>query len=209
MMRVPGGAWQWTRWVVVRAAAVISLIAAWGMNTGQSAEPTPAQIVAMRFPAQWNVAPVAALAPRDDLQSRFFFSAQPIDDAAGKASAAGVPEQVIAYADPAADVSGKAAKPNRNAIFNDAQIANLRERLKLSAAQKAFWAPVEEALRALNWHRSGAGKNRTATIDAASPEVQRLRAAAEPLMKSLRDEQKREVQTMARLMGLENLTSQF
>jgi hypothetical protein len=211
-MRVPGGPGR-TLWALLGAVAVASLIAAWGLNAGRSAEPTPAQIVAMRFPAEWNKAPPVALIRRDegnDLESRFFFSAQPIVDPAGNAAPAAVSGQATAYADPFAEVSGK-GRPNRNAIFNDAQIANLRDRLKLTTAQKPYWPPVEQALRALTWHRTGSGKtaSKTATIDGGSPEVQRLRAVAAPLLKSLREEQKREVQMMARLMGLESIASQF
>jgi hypothetical protein len=201
-MRVPGRPGR-TLWALLGAAAIASLIAAWGLNAVRSAEPTPTQIVAMRFPADWNKAPVALARRDDDLESRFFFSPLPI------AAPVAMPEQATAYADPAAEVSGN-GKPNRNAIFNDAQIANLRNRLKLTAAQNPYWPPVEQALRALTWHRgSGKSASKTATIDAGSPAVARLRDAAGPLMKSLREEQKREVQMMARLMGLENLASQF
>lgn len=194
-----------TVWAVVGAAVIASVIAAWSMAAGRvPSEQTAAQAVGLRFPPEWNVAPVALRRIEDDLESRFFFSTQP------SAAPAPAPQQT-AYADPAAtDAIAKPAKPNRNAIFNDAQIVNLRDRLKLSTAQKAYWPPVEQALRALTWTR-GSGKNasKTATIDTASPEVQRLRDAAGPLMKSLREEQKREVQMMARLMGLEGITSLF
>jgi hypothetical protein len=39
--------------------------------------------------------------------------------------------------------------------------------------------------------------------------VQRLKSAAVPLIMSLNDDQKQEVRTMVRLMGLETLASQF
>ncbi len=202
-MRASGRPGRGTVWALVGGAAVAGLIAAWGMNAGRSAEPTPVQIVALRFPPDWNKAPVARVRRDDDLESRFFFSPQPVN------APAAIPQQATAYADPAADVAAK-GKPNRNAIFNDAQIANLRDRLKLTKAQKPYWPPVEQALRALTWNRgSGKTAGKTATIDAGSPEVQRLRDAAAPLMKSLREEQKREVQMMARLMGLESIASQF
>ena len=50
---------------------------------------------------------------------------------------------------------------------------------------------------------------RGGAIDPDSVPVQRLKSAAFPLIMSLSDEQKQEVRTMVRLMGLENLASQF
>ena len=46
-------------------------------------------------------------------------------------------------------------------------------------------------------------------IDPDSAPVQRLKSAAFPLIMSLSEDQKQEVRTMVRLMGLENLASQF
>ena len=43
----------------------------------------------------------------------------------------------------------------------------------------------------------------------ATASVQRLKSAAFPLLMSLSEDQKQEVRTMVRLMGLENLASQF
>ncbi len=192
-----------TLWTVLSAGVIASLIAAWGMKPGGGAEPNPAQVVVARFPAARNNASIAPAVHVDNLMSRFFFNPQQNAEAALKV--ASVPEQP----EPATDISSK-PKPNRNAVFNDAQIASLRDRLKLTAAQKPYWLPVEEALRALTWRRGG-GKNanRNATIDTDSPEVQRLRDTAPALMQVLRDEQKREVYMIARLMGVERLVSQY
>jgi hypothetical protein len=106
-----------------------------------------------------------------------------------------------------------------NAMLNSAQIASIRDRLRLTSYQSQLWPPVESALRDISWRgRPDAGRktasNATSnghgtTIDPNSPPVQRLKSAAVPLIMSLSDDQKEEVRTMVRLMGLENLASQF
>jgi hypothetical protein len=102
-----------------------------------------------------------------------------------------------------------------NAVLNNAQIASIKERLKLTSYQIGLWPPVESALRDIAWQGRGdagrkvASNTRSATIDPNSVPVQRLKSAAFPLIMSLSDDQKQEVRTMVRLMGLENLASQF
>jgi hypothetical protein len=104
-----------------------------------------------------------------------------------------------------------------NAVLNSAQIASIRERLKLTSYQSQLWPPVESALRDISWRgRPEAGRKVAAnpnghggTVDPDSPPVQRLKSAAFPLLMSLSEEQKEEVRTMVRLMGLESLASQF
>jgi hypothetical protein len=48
-----------------------------------------------------------------------------------------------------------------------------------------------------------------APIDPDSAEVQQLKSAAMPLLFQLREDQKREVRTLARLIGLEQVASQI
>jgi hypothetical protein len=106
-----------------------------------------------------------------------------------------------------------------NAVLNNAQIASIRERLKLTSYQSQLWPPVESALRDISWQgHPDAGRKvasnvapngHGATIDPNSPPVQRLKSAAFPLIMSLSEDQKQEVRTMVRLMGLENLAAQF
>jgi hypothetical protein len=100
-----------------------------------------------------------------------------------------------------------------NAVLNNAQIASIKERLKLSSYQIGLWPPVESALRDIAWQGHGDAGRKVASnargIDPNSVPVQRLKSAAFPLIMSLSDDQKQEVRTMVRLMGLENLASQF
>ncbi len=102
-----------------------------------------------------------------------------------------------------------------NAVLNNAQLVSIRERLKLTSYQSQLWPPVESALRDITWQgHSKAASNAASgghggSIDPNSPSVQRLKSAAFPLIMSLSDDQKQEVRTLVRLMGLENLAAQF
>ncbi len=103
-------------------------------------------------------------------------------------------------------------------MLNSAQIASIRDRLKLTSYQEQLWPPVESALRDIAWRPSPEGASRKAaaksdarskTVDPDSAPVQRLKSAAVPLIMSLNNDQKEEIRTLARLMGLENLAAQF
>ncbi len=116
---------------------------------------------------------------------------------------------------PAAPPKPKAAiKPalqKAYALLSDVQIAGIKERLKLSAAQESYWPAVENALRAVarKIHTTRqADPNATGTpIDPDAEEVQQLKSAAMPLLFQLREDQKREVRALARLIGLEKVAS--
>jgi hypothetical protein len=55
----------------------------------------------------------------------------------------------------------------------------------------------------------GGGTGAVTYIDTNSAEVQQLKSAALPLIMRLNDEQKREVKSMAYVMGLESVASLF
>jgi hypothetical protein len=85
-------------------------------------------------------------------------------------------------------------------VLDDAQIAGLKARLKLTAAQERSWAPIEAELRGLQWRRSGPGRNGTPTLEVDA--LLRLKAASDKLMEALREDQKREVKTLMAIVGL-------
>ena len=105
-----------------------------------------------------------------------------------------------------------AAKPpvqKSYALLSDAQIAGIKDRLKLTPDQEYYWPSVETALRAVA-HRIEANRRAhphagNMPIDPDSPEVQELKSAAMPLLFGLREDQKREVRSLARLIGLEKV----
>jgi hypothetical protein len=105
------------------------------------------------------------------------------------------------------------------AVLSDGQIANIKQRLKLTPDQQQMWPAVEVALRNLNYNKKadGAHKNggsqdttqRAATLDTDSTEVQHLTSAAFPLIMSFSDDQKRELHVLAHVAGLEQLVPKF
>jgi hypothetical protein len=102
--------------------------------------------------------------------------------------------------------------PQKNyALLSDMQIAGIKDRLKLSSAQESYWPPVESALRAVARKiHAGRQANPNATgvpIDPDWPEVQQLKSAAMPLLFQLREDQKSEVRSLARIIGLEKVAS--
>jgi hypothetical protein len=107
-----------------------------------------------------------------------------------------------------------AAKPpvqKNYALLSDAQIAAIKGRLNLSASQESYWPAVEDALRrvATKIHEQRQAKPNAGgpPIDPDSAEVQQLKSAAMPLLFQLREDQKREVRALARIIGLEAVAS--
>jgi hypothetical protein len=103
-------------------------------------------------------------------------------------------------------------QPQKNyALLSDIQIAGIKDRLKLSASQESYWPAVETALRAVARKiHAGRQTNPNATgvpIDPDSAEVQQLKSAAMPLLFQLREDQKNEVRSLARIIGLEKVAS--
>jgi len=109
-------------------------------------------------------------------------------------------------------------------VLNYAQIASIKKRLNLTPDQEPLWPAVETALRNVSYVGKareikvaslGNSGNRTTGagaityIDTNSAEVQQLKSAALPLIMRLNDEQKREVKSMAYVMGLESVASLF
>jgi hypothetical protein len=99
------------------------------------------------------------------------------------------------------------------ALLSDGQISGIKERLKLSPDQEYYWPGVENALRAvarrIHANRQANPHANGLPIDADSDEVQQLKSAAMPLLFSLREDQKNEVRTLARLIGLEKVAAQI
>jgi hypothetical protein len=95
--------------------------------------------------------------------------------------------------------------------LSDEQISGLRTRLQLTSDQVEYWPAVESALRDVaRTQLSGSRvKQAHSNIDVNSPEVQKLIYAAMPLLFRLREDQKREVRKLARIMGLESVASQI
>jgi hypothetical protein len=111
-------------------------------------------------------------------------------------------------------LAAKPAPQKSYALLSDAQIAGIRQRLALSPDQEYYWPAVESALRAVaqKIHATRQADPHAASsvpIDPDSAEVQQLKSAAMPLLFQLREDQKREVRALARLIGLEKVAAQI
>src|ERR1700761_195082 len=108
-------------------------------------------------------------------------------------------------------VAAKPAPQKSYALLSDAQIAGIKERLKLTSDQEYYWPGIENALRGIARKIHAARQhdpNATAAqIDPDSAEVSQLKSAAMPLLFQLREDQKDEVRKLARIIGLEKVAS--
>jgi hypothetical protein len=125
---------------------------------------------------------------------------------------AAMPRAPLAPAPP--KVAAKPAPQKPYALLSDGQIAGIKERLKLSPDQEYYWPAVESALRAVarkihSSRQADAHATGAPPIDPDSAEVQQLKSAAMPLLFQLREDQKNEVRTLARLIGLDKVAAQI
>jgi hypothetical protein len=116
-------------------------------------------------------------------------------------------------APPVPKLVAKPAPQKPYALLSDAQIAGIKERLRLSPDQESYWPAVESALRAvarkIHATRQADPHATGMPIDPDSAEVQQLKSAAMPLLFQLREDQKNEVRSLARLIGLEKVAAQI
>ncbi len=265
---------------VLGITVVAGLVAAWGVSPGATPEIAPADVVALRFPADWMnsdettgtaqaeaptpapasfqlasagdtrldsglrfsprqtyampMQPVAAPAPQPraavapavqpgpkaqaKLQTKPETKPEPKAEAKPETRPAAAPTRSLAAAAP--QQHKPARKKDSGELFNDAQLASIKTRLKLTQYQEQYWPPVENALRAIG-HAVAHGtppkttalgyasESRLAQIDPDGPEVQQLKSAAFPLIMSMNDDQKQQVRILAHVMGLERVAASF
>jgi hypothetical protein len=188
------------------------------------AEMAPSETVNLRFPADWSDAPatpaeaapqMAALASADEgadpvprrvalasADSRMVvFSPSP----AYPVGAAAVAASIEPAAEPVALPRPRPAqaKLRSNAVLNDAQIAGIKKRLNLTPDQERYWPAVEAELRKMEYAKRSGG-TRTASVDMSKVNVEGLKSAGYPLVMSFSDDQRRELRSLAHLLGLES-----
>jgi hypothetical protein len=194
------------------------------------AEMAPSETVNLRFPADWSDA-AAEAAPQVVMAA--LASAQKGDAAPRRmvlASAdsgmvllsprptypvtAEVPDAAEPPAKPkpapqqAAAPAPKPKPPRSNAVLNDAQITSIKRRLNLTPDQERYWPAVEAELRKMEYaKRAAAGGSRTASVDMSKVNVEGLKSAGYPLVMSFSDDQRRELRSLAHLLGLESVMS--
>ena len=217
---------------LVGGAAVTSILARTGMEASQAETPAPVakSPVANRESKQDRLSVVryalAAVEPSQTLSApirQAYASSSPADVEAAKAvaalpklapqpaTAASVPETAPVVTAPKAKVAAKPAPQKSYALLSDAQIAGIKERLKLTADQESYWPGIENALRGIarkiHTARQHDPAATAAQLDPDSPEVSQLKSAAMPLLFQLREDQKDEVRKLARIIGLEKVAS--
>jgi len=213
---------------VLGAAAVGGLVAGFNAREGLSPQPASSTVVAaiadmapsdcvnLRFPADWTdaaVEPVSrmlALASADSGDISLF-SPRPTY-AATDAEAPVMVEATPKPAPPAApakvalaSATAKPAKPRSNHVLNESQIASIKKRLNLTPEQERYWPAVEAELRKMEYSKKSAqGASRMASIDMSKVNVEGLKSAGYPLVMSFSDDQRRELKSLAHLLGLES-----
>jgi hypothetical protein len=204
-------------------------------STTVFAQMSPAEVVHLRFPADWGetdggVAAPAMIAFASADGGITLFNPRPTYPIAAPSEAAisTVDEVTPAAAAPAgpkpadptaasapakialASATSKpvAAKPahRSNAVLNESQIASIKRRLNLTPDQERYWPAVAAELRKMEYRKDGSGKTtRTASIDMSKVDVEGLKSAGFPLVMSFSDDQRRELKSLAHILGLESV----
>lgn len=88
-------------------------------------------------------------------------------------------------------------------LLDDKQIASIKQRLKLSAAQEKYWPPVESALRDLVLYMHNQRTQPISKVlDPSNDQVKRMMTVGMPFLAQLREDQKSQIQSLARMAGL-------
>ena len=226
------------------AGAYLLLAASWGgAKPTVDPELTAADVVASRFPFDWNeagpsAAPAAVvsasysgvaaqqalLSPRPTYQlasatvghlPAMAYAPEPtvvtrVDRAPAVYAALSKPAPEAKAAAAPAKPAVAASNRNTRNVLNDAQIASIKKRLGLTREQEQYWPAVEAALRQMAWKKtSGDKKGEARVVDMSTVDVDGLKSAAFPLVMSFSDDQKRELRSLAHLLGLESVASRF
>jgi hypothetical protein len=224
-------------WILLAAGAGY-LIGNWNASAVRSTPSdahTIAQTIALRFPQELINAPVVEVSPNrptvasiDPALGDVMFAPEPmITPRQGQVQSASAkmvdPMPITPASAPAASrkpVQPVAVKPQTVArpanrpgyVLDDSQIASIKQRLHLTPDQERMWPAVESALRNIAFTKARDAHQRgtqPGAIDPNSTEVQDLKSAAIPLLMSFSDQQKDEVRSLAHVMGIDQLATQF
>jgi hypothetical protein len=94
-------------------------------------------------------------------------------------------------------------------MLTSADIVHIKAVLKLTREQEQYWPPVEAALRAITGHAAQGAALAPQPLVLDQAKMQRLAAAAAPLLMRLDDGQKRAAAALARSVGLGPLLAAF
>jgi hypothetical protein len=165
--------------IVIAACATVILADRLINRTG-----TPSETIASRFPEGWESAPVVEYKKR--LPWPF-----------------GILRMSTAEFIAAVTAVERLRPPPRppqppDAVFNDAQIASMKDRLELTKEQEPYWQKVEASLRDVVWDRSHGDRPR---LEPRS--LERFKEAAAPFVATLSAKQQSVIQALANIVGLQ------
>jgi hypothetical protein len=104
----------------------------------------------------------------------------------------------------------KQAEAASTGLLNEAQLKGIKNRLRLTPQQAEQWPAVEDALREVA-HRHFQGRipkhSESRRFETNSAEVQRLIAVSVPFIRNLREDQKRDLRELVRMIGLGTVAS--
>ncbi len=168
--------------VFLFAAAVAAAVSYWLAIPTQ----TPIETIVVRFPEGWENAPVVEYKKPEPLPP--WPSAVPDMSADDFEAAVTALERLRPQPRPPQPA---------NAVLSDAQIASMKDRLRLTAEQEPYWHAVEESLRLLAWERRPGQRPRLDTMSMA-----RVQEAIGPFVATLSTRQRTEIQLLAHIAGL-------
>jgi hypothetical protein len=116
--------------------------------------------------------------------------------------------------------SGQAFAPQAvskyETVMSSAHVARLKSVLKLTAEQERLWPAIDRAFREISQSQEVAStgvvqkiKQRVSQVALNTFALRRLATAAQPLIRTLSDEQKQNALTFARSMGLHSVALAF
>jgi hypothetical protein len=195
-----------------------------GLSASDFAEMSAAETVNLRFPNDWTEAAATApmtLAFASADASLTLFDPTPIyplatekvptaSDEAPQRPKPAVQSAAVVPAKPAIAAATRTAHRS-NAVLNDSQIASIKRRLNLTPEQQRYWPAVEAELRKMEYKKDQKSPQgtRAAAVDMSKVNVEGLKSAGFPLVMSFNDDQRRELNSLAHLLGLESLMSSF
>lgn len=121
-----------------------------------------------------------------------------------------------AFADGEAGISQRAIA-NYDATMSINHVTKLKSVLKLTLDQEQLWPAIERAFREISQAQEAAApqglvqniKQKVAAIGLNTLALRRLATAADPLIRTLTDEQKQKALSFARSVGLNSVAAAF
>ena len=175
--------------VALLGVVIVIVVGATIMVAGRLINPaeTPSETITSRFPEGWEAAPVV-----EYKRPQHWPSAMPRMSADEFIAAVTAVER-------RRPPQGPPPRPPQPvaAVFNDAQIASIKDRLKLTEEQEPYWQEVEASLREVVWDRSRGDRPR---LEPSS--LERFMKAAAPFVATLSVKQRSEIQALANIVGM-------